>query len=42
MEEFRDVTCIAIACPACMTLRLAQSCSGYVTTVINNTDMVRH
>lgn len=40
MPEFADATCIAIACPACMTLGLAQSCAGYVTTVINNTDMV--
>jgi hypothetical protein len=31
---------VAIACPACMTLGLAQSCAGYVTTVINGTDMV--
>lgn len=38
--EFGDATCVAIACPACMTLGLAQSCSSYVTTVINGTDMV--
>jgi hypothetical protein len=38
--EFGDATCVAIACPACMTLGLAQSCAGYVTTVINGTDMV--
>ena len=38
--EFGNATCVAIACPACMTLGLAQSCSSYVTTVINGTDMV--
>jgi len=38
--EFADATCLAMACPACMTLELAQSCSGYVTTIINNTDVV--
>jgi hypothetical protein len=40
LPDFGDATCVAIACPACMTLGLAQSCAGYVTTVINNTDMV--
>ena len=38
--EFAAATCLAMACPACMTLELAQSCSGYVTTIINNTDVV--
>ena len=38
--EFAGATCLAIACPACMTLELAKSCAGYVTTVINNTDIV--
>ena len=38
--EFAAATCLALACPACMTLELAQSCSGYVTTIINNTDVV--
>lgn len=38
--EFADATCLAIACPACMTVELARSCSGYVTTVINSTDIV--
>ena len=38
--EFAEATCLALACPACMTLELARSCSGYVTTIINNTDVV--
>ena len=38
--EFEDATCLAIACPACMTVELARSCSSYVTTIINNTDIV--
>lgn len=33
-------TCVAIACPACMTLELARSCAGYVTTVINGCDVI--
>ena len=31
---------MAIACPSCMTLELAQSCSAYVTTVVNHADAV--
>ncbi|CAL8464467.1 g4002 [Coccomyxa elongata] len=38
--DFADATCLAIACPACMTVELARSCSGYVTTIINSTDIV--
>ena len=38
--EFAEATCLAIACPACMTLELAKSCKGYVTTIVNNTDIV--
>ncbi len=37
---FADATCTAIACPACMTLELAKSCSGYVTTVIHGADVI--
>ena len=37
---FADANCIAIACPACMTLDLAKSCSGYVTTIINSADVI--
>lgn len=37
---FSDTTCTAIACPACMTLELAKSCSSYVTTVINGADVI--
>ena len=37
---FSDATCTAIACPACMTLELAKSCSGYVTTVVHCTDVI--
>ncbi len=35
-----DTRCVAIACPACMTLELANSCKGFVTSVINATDIV--
>ncbi len=38
--EFAGATCLAIACPACMTVELAKSCAGYVTTIVNNTDIV--
>ncbi|EFN53573.1 hypothetical protein CHLNCDRAFT_136751 [Chlorella variabilis] len=37
---FAGVTCIAVACPSCMTLELAQSCSDYVTTVVHNADVI--
>ncbi|KAL6784898.1 hypothetical protein ACKKBG_A01585 [Auxenochlorella protothecoides x Auxenochlorella symbiontica] len=37
---FAEARCIAVACPACMTLELARSCAAYVTTVINNADVV--
>jgi hypothetical protein len=37
---FAGARCVAIACPACMTLELARSCAGYVTTVVNATDVV--
>ncbi len=29
-SPFTGVTCIAVACPSCMTLELAQSCADYV------------
>ena len=38
--EFAEVTCLAIACPSCMTLELARSCSSYVTTIINGADLI--
>jgi pimeloyl-ACP methyl ester carboxylesterase len=37
---FENATCIAIACPACMTLELAESCTKYVTTVVNGCDVI--
>ena len=37
---FTDVECVAIACPACMTLELAKSCAGYVTTVVHGADVI--
>ena len=37
---FAEATCLAIACPACMTMELARSCSSYVTTIINGHDMI--
>ncbi len=40
MPEFADATCVAVACPACMTLQLAQSCSTYVTSIVNGADLV--
>lgn len=35
-----QTTCIAIACPACMTAELARSCAGYVTTIVNGADVI--
>ena len=40
VPEFDEATCLAIACPSCMTLDLARSCAGYVTTIINNADLI--
>ena len=40
VPEFADATCVAVACPACMTLQLAQSCSSYVTSIVNGADLV--
>ena len=37
---FAGVRCVAIACPSCMTLELAQSCGGYVTSVMHGADVV--
>jgi len=37
---FAEAQCVAIACPACMTLELAKSCAGYVTTVVNCADVI--
>lgn len=37
---FAETTCVAIACPSCMTLELATSCKPYVTTVINGADVI--
>lgn len=38
--EFAEATCLAIACPACMTLELARSCAGYVTSIIHGCDTI--
>jgi hypothetical protein len=38
--EFADARCVAIACPACMTLELAASVAPFVTSVLNGTDIV--
>lgn len=40
LPEFAGTRCVAIACPAVMTKDLASSCAGYVTSIINDTDMV--
>lgn len=37
---FAGATCLALACPSCMTLELARSCADYVTTVVNGADVV--
>eukprot|EP00210_Caulerpa_lentillifera_P007141 g6831.t1 len=37
---FDDTQCYTFACPGCMTLELAQSCSPYVTTLVYGTDVV--
>lgn len=38
--QFKDVTCIAFATPACVTKELGESCVPYVTTIINGSDVV--
>ncbi|CAD7699635.1 unnamed protein product [Ostreobium quekettii] len=38
--EFGDVECTVFACPGCMTLEIAKSCSAYVTSYIYGTDLV--
>lgn len=38
--ELAQATCLAVACPACMTVELARSCAPYVTTIVNNCDIV--
>lgn len=40
IPELADATCLAVACPACMTLELAHCCRDYVTTLVNGTDIV--
>jgi len=39
-QEFSSASCVALACPACMTLELAASCKDYVTSIVNGTDLV--
>jgi len=34
IPQLSDAQCFSFACPGCMTLELAQSCSSYVTTLI--------
>jgi hypothetical protein len=38
--EFAQARCVAIACPACMTLELATAVAPFVTSIINGTDIV--
>ncbi|GMH44022.1 hypothetical protein BSKO_11956 [Bryopsis sp. KO-2023] len=38
--SFGDAHCTSFACPGCMTLEIAKSCSDYVTTVVYGTDVV--
>lgn len=40
LPEFAETRCVAVACPAVMTKDLASSCSDYVTSIINDTDMI--
>ena len=35
-----EARCYAMACPACLTYELADSCRDYVTSIINGTDIV--
>ena len=35
-----EARCYAMACPACLTYELADSCREYVTSIINGTDIV--
>lgn len=38
--NFGDVQCVTFACPGCVTVDIAQSCSEYITTVVYGTDVV--
>ncbi len=40
VPECAEARCYAMACPACMTLELADACREYVTSLINGTDIV--
>lgn len=40
LPMFENTECYTFACPGCMTLELAQSCSPYVTTLVYGTDVV--
>lgn len=40
LSEIRDIQCATFACPGCVTLEIAQSCSSYITTVVYGTDAV--
>ncbi|KAI7845939.1 hypothetical protein COHA_000485 [Chlorella ohadii] len=37
---FAEARCVAVACPSCMTLELAQSCDAYVTSVMHGCDCI--
>jgi hypothetical protein len=40
VPQLCEATAWAIACPACMTLQLAEGCAGFVTTLVHGTDIV--
>ncbi|GAB4813184.1 hypothetical protein N2152v2_000230 [Parachlorella kessleri] len=37
---FAGATCLALACPSCMTLELARSCGDYVTSLVHGADVI--
>jgi hypothetical protein len=39
-RQFATADCVTFACPACVTLELAKSCTSYVTCVVNGADVV--
>jgi hypothetical protein len=40
VPQLSQVTCWAIACPACATLSLARGCAPVVTSLLHGTDIV--
>lgn len=39
-ECFLDAQCVAFACPACMTLELAEACSSFCLSLVQGADII--